>query len=92
MVYIFAAGNTARNIGKLDAEPGGFIGFKNRKIRKFTHNNLLSFHPGLFKDAVKGTLFQIALVVRNGHPTLLGRMFKLDMRAVLLKEKPAVIT
>jgi hypothetical protein len=58
VVKIIAAGNAARNIGKIDADSGSSVSFKNRKIGKFTHTKLLSFQTGLSKDIVKGSLLQ----------------------------------
>jgi hypothetical protein len=89
---VIAAGNAARNIGKIDADSGISVNFKNRKIGKFSHNNLLSFHAGLFKNIVKCSLLQIAFMVRDGYAAFLKRMLKLYMRDVLFTSKPAVIT
>jgi hypothetical protein len=92
MIKIIAAGNTARNIGKINTDSGGFTGLKNRKIGKFTHGNLLSFQAGLFKNTVKSSRFYIPSMIWNGYTAIFGGMFKLDMRAVLFIYKPAVIT
>jgi hypothetical protein len=91
-VKIIAGGNAARNIGKIDSDTGFFINNENRKIGNFTQNNLLLFQAGLFKDAVKDFLLNIAVVIRYGNTAFFNRVFKLDVGTLLPVKKPAVIT